>query len=119
MYTQKEYDKIIDIALTNFYTLNKRGCEIKIYNFNIKDEGHLCLLHILTIANTIFDAKVKIKTSLLNYIKIRYKVRVNFLKRAKKGNVDIVDFISHIENANNKRGIFKEIYRDYYRREDR
>lgn len=114
---EKFYDTIIQVALTNFYTLSKNNNEGKIVlnNFYKKDKSHLCLLRIAEYS-TLFGSQVFIKTNKLNGFIIKKKMHgANF--RTTKDNdylIDCNEFIFHIENANQSFGIFEEIWENYF-----
>ena len=98
---QKNYDKFVNIALTNLFTLGKNNQILNFYNYQKNNDGHLAILHIASIARDVFDFQVKIKTSFFTYIKLKYKY-FSWLKRTKTKGVDIEQFIQFIENANNE-----------------
>ena len=111
---KKIYDGLINVALTNSYSLGKDNKRILLYNINIKDERHLAYIHIVSIV------------SLFDYWKLRRKCKSKkWLKRIKVDPsvsytlLDVEDFISHIEKANDMKDVFAEIYREYYKEYDR
>ena len=115
---QKNYDKFINIALTNLFTLGKNNQTLNFYNYQKNNDGHLAILHIANIARDVFNFQVKIKTSFFTYIKLKYKY-FSWLKRTKTDEIDIEQFIQFIEDANNEKGIFAKIYQEYYKRNER
>ena len=40
---QKNYDKFVDIALTNLFTLDKNNQILNFYNYQKNNEGHLAI----------------------------------------------------------------------------
>ena len=114
---QKNYDKFINIALTNLFTLGKNNQTLTFYNYQKNNGGHLAILHIASIARDVFNFQVRIKTSFFTYIRLKYKY-FSWLKRTKINGIDIEQFIQFIENANNEKGIFEKIYKEYYKRNE-
>ena len=114
---QKNYDKFVNIALTNLFTLGKNNQTLNFYNYQKNNDGHLAILHIANIARDVFNFQVKIKTSFFTYIKLKYRY-FSWLKRTKINEIDIEQFIQFIENANNEQGIFEKIYQEYYKRNE-
>ena len=117
MDSQKKYDKFVNIALTNLFTIGKDNQILNFYNHQKNNDGHLAILHIAGIARDVFNFQVKIRTSFFTYIKLKYKY-FSWLRRAKNNEIDIEQFIQFIENANNEKGIFKKIYQAYYKRNE-
>ena len=120
----KELDKMTNVAVINFFTLGKEKKKICLCNVDVKDQRHLACLHIAKIASNMYDYEFFLSGDIFNYFDIRWKCRTkNWLKRAKrKGDykyVDMEDFVSHIEKANEQIGAFAQIYREYFEGYDR
>ena len=125
---KKIYDGLINVALTNSYSLGKDNKRILLYNINIKDERHLAYIHIVSMVRDLFGIEVFVSkgVSLFDYWKLRRKCKSKkWLKRIKVDPsvsytlLDVEDFVSHIEKANNMKDVFAEIYREYYKEFDK
>ncbi len=113
----KYYDGIINVAIINFFTLGKETKVLVIENYDKKNLSHKCILKIANIVHNVFGYEIKLKLSPLNFIKFKLKNRKTEIKRFKKGTgtfVDINKFINDIEEANKDKGVFREIYKNFY-----
>ena len=120
----KEFDSLVNVALINFYTLSKDGSQILLDGIDTKDKRHLACVHIASLAKDVFGIKFYLPSGRLNYWKISHKCKSKkWLERINRKNiksinslksVNVEDFISHIEKANNKENIFSEIYDEYF-----
>ena len=112
---EKLYDTVLEIAMTNFYTLSKNNGEIALKNFDRKNKGHLCLIKVADLA-TLFGIKTYIKTNFFNCLLIKFITKNKTIKttRTKENLVDCNEFINYIEEAYQSRGIFKEIWDAYF-----
>lgn len=126
---KKEQDALINVAFINFFTLGKDGSQLLLYNVNVKDKRHLACVHIAKIAKDMFGFEFYLPNNIINYWKISWKCKSKKWlprichKNIKKLNalkpIEVEDFISHIEKANNKEGAFAEIYDEFYKGYDR
>ena len=125
---QNEYDALVNVAIINSYSLGKDNNCLLLYNINVKDKRHLAYIHIAGSVKDVFgiDVFVSKGVSIFDYWKICWKCKAKkWLKRIKVNPktsytlLDVEDFVSHIEKANNKPGVFAEIYREYYEEFDR
>ena len=118
---EKDYDKMVEICMINMWGMNSRAHNIALTNFNPKDEGHLCILEIAGIAGSIFNFIPLVEINPFNAIKIRRNSKITFKRIKKKQKktliaIDTEDFLDYMENANEKLGIFEEIYGCYYKK---
>lgn len=116
MNKEKYYDTIINIALTNLYTLSKEDNRIVLSGFDRKNKNHLCLIQIAKYAE-MFGRDVYVKSSFIDRIVIKKKLGLK-VKNFKEECNDIYmdDFITYIEKANEDTNIFEEIYMEYFER---
>lgn len=116
----KLYDNVIKVAIVNLYTLSKDTNKLNLRNLNFKNNAHLCILNIARIAHTLFGIEIYIDTKWYKFFYYKIKYKLNWCKRAKTYfniyNVDINKFISDIEDVNNFKNIFSEIYLEYYKK---
>ena len=122
----KEFDNLVNVALINFFSLGKDGSQILLDGIDIKDKRHLACVHIASLAKDVFGIKFYLPSGRLNYWKVSRKCKSKKgLERINRKNiksinslkpVNVEDFISHIEKANNKENIFSEIYDEYFER---
>lgn len=113
---EKLYDTVLEVAMTNFYTLSKNSNgKIILKNFDRKNKGHLCLIKVADLAS-IFGIKTYIKTNFLNCFLIKLITKNKTIKTnySKENLVDCNEFINYIEEAYQSRGIFKEIWEVYF-----
>lgn len=113
---RKLYDTVLEVAMTNFYTLSKNTeGKIILKNFDRKNEGHLCLAKVADLAS-IFGIKTFIKTNFINCFLIKLATKNKALKTSysKDNLTDCNEFINYIEEAYQKRGLFKEIWKAYF-----
>ena len=112
----KFYDALINVALTNSYSLGKDNKRLLLYNIDVEDERHLAYIHIVSMVRDLFGIEVFVSkgVNIFDYWKLRKKCKAKWLKRIKiKPSVsytllDVEDFISHIEKANDMKDVFKE-----------
>ena len=117
---EKVMDGLVNALLTNLITLTKEDREIYLFNYNRKDSRHWAAIHISSLLREISGTKVYLNCSLVDYLWMKWKFKkIKGIKRTKKANVDIENELSHIENANNMKGIYSDIYRAYYHFTDR
>ena len=126
--TTKDYDNLMNVAFINAYTLGKDNKRLLLYNIDVKDERHLAFIHIVSLVKDIFGIEVFVSkgVNLFDYWRISRKCKTKkWLKRIKVDPqtsytlLDVEDFISHIENANDRPGAFAEIYKEYFKESDR
>lgn len=120
----KELDSLVNVAFINFFTLGKETKKICLCNVNVKDNRHLACLHIAKIVKDIYGYELYLSGDIFNYFDIRWKCKTKkWLKRARrKGNykpVDMEEFVSHIEKANEKPDGFTQVYYEYFKGYDR
>lgn len=120
----KELDKLVHVAVINFFTLGKETRKICLCNVNVKDSRHLAGFHIAELIKNLYGYEISLSGNILNYWDIKWKCKAKkWLKRAKKKDksspVDMEDFISHIEKANDKPFGFSQVYEEYFRPFDR
>lgn len=113
----KEYDAILNVALINLFTLSKEKQVIELNNFDINNRSHLCLLNVAKIAQDTFNFQVTIHCSVLNYWKLKRKMKFHkwFKFNFKSNGINCDKFIEDIENANDAAGIFIDIFEQYYK----
>ena len=117
---EKKMDGLAFGLSANFYSRAKDDGEIYLFNFNRKDSRHWAAIHIASIIRDTMGLNVYINCSLIDYLWIKWKFKaIKKIKRTKKANIDIEQEISHLENLNNAKGIFSDIYRYYYHFTDR
>ena len=120
-------DALINVALTNSYSLGKDNKRLFLYNIDVKDERHLAYIHICSLVKDLFGIEVYVSkgVNIFDYWKLRWKCKSKWLKRIKVNPLvsytllDVEDFISHIEKANDMKDVFAEIYKEYYKEYDR
>lgn len=123
----KFYDALINVALTNSYSLGKDNKRLLLYNIDVKDERHLAYIHIVSMVRDLFGIEVFVSkgVNIFDYWKLRRKCKTKWLKRIKVSPsvsytlLDVEDFISHIEKANDMKDVFAEIYKEYYKEYDK
>lgn len=70
-----KYDEIINITMSNIYTLCKDDGEIIISNLDRKNKDHLFILRVALLAKDIFNFPLKIQTSWWNWLILNWKMR--------------------------------------------
>ena len=121
----KDYDKLMNVAIINFFTLGKNDTPLFLTNLDMKDKRHLACIHIAKLVNDIYSYNFYFSGKRISYWKLNWKCKVKkWLKYQPKTvimykMVDVEDFISHIEKANNLPGAFAGIYDEYFKRYDR
>ena len=120
----KELDGLMNVAYINFYTLGKKNPNICLTNINPKDNRHLACIHIAKLVSDIYGYKFYLPKDITLYWNIRWKCKTKkwlkcITRKAKAQNVDVEDFISHIENANGKPLGFTQLYYEYFKVFDR
>ena len=120
----KELDNLVNVAFINFFTLGKETHKICLCNVNVKDSRHLACLHIGKLVKDMYGYELYLSGDIFNYLDLRWKCKTKkWLKRAKKkGNyklVDMEEFVSHIEKANNQICGFSQVYQEYFKVFDR
>lgn len=121
----KELDALTNVAFINFFTVGKETKKILLTNFDIKDSRHLACLHIAKLVKDIYEYEFYLDSDIFTYWKLNRKCKTkNWLKRPNKKltkycTVDVEDFISHIENANNIPLGFVKVYYEYFKGSDR
>jgi len=117
---ERKMDGLAFALSSNFYTLAKEDKEMYLFNFNRKDSRHWAAIHIASIIRDTIGLKLYVNCSLIDYLWIKWKFKaIKKVKRTKKANIDIEQELSNLENANNVKGIFSDIYRYYYSYADR
>lgn len=111
---EKVYDSIVSVALINMFTLSKEENFIKLEGFNRKDPAHLTLIAVGLIGRQVYGFDLGVKASIFDILWLRKHFKCKEIKRVKEGNIGCNKFIIDIEEANDKFGIFKEIYYAYY-----
>jgi hypothetical protein len=121
----KDYDKLMNVAIINFFTLGKNNTPLLFTNLDMKDKRHLACIHIAKMVYDIYSYNFYFSGKRIGYWKLNWKCKVKkWLKYQPKTiimykAVDVEDFISHIEKANNLPNGFAEIYDEYFKRYDR
>lgn len=120
----KELDNLMNVAFINFYTLGKDNIPICLYNVNVKDSRHLACIHIAKIIKDMYGFEFYLSNNIFNYWYLKWKCKIKkWLGYAKRKNnykmVDMEDFVSHIEKANNQYGGFAKLYLEYFKVFDR
>lgn len=121
----KYFDKLLDIGITNLYTLSKKDKIIRISGFDSQDNLCLIMMEIARLLNTLCpenNYKLELKTSLWQYLKYIRKDKTFKRKRKwisiKNKNFEGInpyEFLSHISKANDESiNIFEDIYDEYY-----
>lgn len=117
----KELDTLTNIAFINFFTVGKHTKKILLTNFDIKNSRHLACLHIAKLVRDMYEYEFYLDSNIFTYWKLNKKCRVKkWLKRPSRklteySTVDVEDFISHIENANNLPLGFVKVYYEYFK----
>lgn len=117
---RKELDNLVNVAFINFFTLGKETKKICLCNVDVKDSRHLACLHIAKLVRDMYDYEFCLSSDIFSYWDIRWKCHTkNWLRRARRKDksrcVDIEDFVSHIEKANNQLYGFSQVYQEYFR----
>lgn len=116
----KYYDAILNVTLTNLFTLSKQTKKLVLKNYKEKNPSHRCVLEVASLLSLMGMAQIEIITSPLNFLFLKIFghnkfFRGKWIKRSKsKEGVDINEIISHIEEANNDPGVFSRIYSCYF-----
>lgn len=111
------FDKVINVALINLYTLSKEKQKIVLKNFNYKNESHRAIFEIAKIARDVFGFDIEFKGSIWHYLLTKIALKTKIISRTKEKNgIDVSNFIHHIEEANEDPTLFKEIYDFYYKK---
>ncbi len=115
-----KYDQMVNALMINMYSLGKEEGEVCLYNFNRYDPRHLAAIHIASMLKDIMGIKISVKTSLFNYLWMKWKFKkIHNIGRGKKGNVDIEKELHHIEKTYEATNRFADIYKEYYFYTDR
>ena len=116
--TLDKLDRHINIAINNLYTLSKKDKIIRLTNFSFKNKSHLAIMQIAQNIYQLFGLKLEINTSFWKYhfYNLKYHFKKNWRRTSDSDGIDVEDFITHIENANNTAGLFALIYTTYYER---
>ena len=120
----KKLDCLVNVAFINFYTVGKDTQKVLLTNINIKDKRHLACIHIAKLINDIYGYEFYVPNNLIKYWKLNRKCKSKkWLKRIKSisaaKEIDVEDFIFHIEEANEEINGFEEVYDEYFRVYDR
>ena len=111
----KLYDEIVQVAITNLFTLSKVDGTLRLYGFDPKDKAHLAVLAICPALRLINNTEIEIRCGLRGRAAVRAKgFKWKWALKNKDGVMDINDFIAHIEIAYKMPGIMEEIYNAYY-----
>lgn len=118
----KQQDKIVEITLTNIYSLSKEKGKIVLTNFNPKDENHLFFFHVAMIVRDMFQYPIEVdlgffKTLLLNWKLRKHYVKVARYRGVEKG-IDVEEVLSFMRPTMNEMlgagHTYADIYNDYY-----
>lgn len=116
---QKFYDAVINISITNFFTLAKQGHGIVILKGYNNSIAHKCVLKIAEMSKMI-GVDVKILMPWYKYLFYIKFTKNNWCKRVKSEDggraIDLNEFIAHVEESNNYPNLYSEIYNEYYKR---
>ena len=118
----EQYDLIIQKIFTeiNKITINNH---LYITDINLKDESHLLFFEVVLMAAEFFNITIEIKTSLINYLKIKFKYRKRNKVKIKRNkdliagiNIDLFlkDIMDSFDNIKSNY-IFQDIYNEYYK----
>ena len=77
---EQEYDGLINLTLTNLYTIGKKDKIIYLYDFNRKNKEHLYILQVAMLARDIFGFELRLGCSWINMFIINMKIRKHFKK---------------------------------------
>lgn len=113
-------DKMIQVAITNFYTLNKKYGKIALVGFNYEFPAHKALMRIAQMTSLHLEVPLYVEVGFFGRRRLRRKSNIDF-KRLKTINEDYPtcnEFIYNIETAFECAGAFEEIYNSYYKKED-
>lgn len=115
----KKLDCLVNVAFINFYTVGKDTQKVLLTNINIKDKRHLACIHIAKLINDIYGYEFYVPNNLIKYWKLNRKCKSKkWLKRIKSistaKEINVEDFISHIEKANEEINGFEEVYDEYF-----
>lgn len=115
----KVLDQLVSVAVVNLYTLCKDKKLVRLSHFDFEDEGHLTLLSIGYIMKNLYGYKIEVCATWWDYF--RYNFKLKYMKWCSRAHledegINTKEFIRHIEDANNMRGIFRTIYERYYKK---
>lgn len=118
-------DVLVNVAFINFFTLGKDEPHILLNGIDINDKRHLACIHIAKLVSDMYGFNFYTDKNIIDHWKLSRKCKSKkWLKRINRKNmksinklipVDIEDFVSHIENANDIMDGFAEVYDEYYK----
>ena len=120
-----KYDEIINITMSNIYTLCKNDGEIIISNLDRKNKDHLFILRVALLAKDIFNFPLKIQTSWWNWLILNWKMRKisRRIPREKKkkpmvNTLELIEFMyPPIKEYMEEDFKFEHIYNQFYKGE--
>lgn len=113
------YDQVVGTTFVNIYSLSKDNNKIILEKFNYNCGVSRVFLEVAFMVSQFTGKEVYISTSIMDYLKIKYKYRKNkirFAKATEKG-IDIYSVAAHqaIEMGQTS-DIYDEIFKTYYER---
>lgn len=111
-------DKVIEVTISNLYTIRIDGHIIRFTNFSFKNKGHLAVLYIARSARDVLGLDVEMDMGFFKFYWYNLKYKYSkFCKRHRSSiAIDPSEVILDIERANNKYHLFEKIYETYYER---
>lgn len=119
----EQYDLIIQKIFTEINKITINNNHLYITDINLKDESHLLFFEVVLMAAEFFNITIEIKTSLINYLKIKFKYRKRNKVKIKRNkdliagiNIDLFlkDIMDSFDNIKSNY-IFQDIYNEYYK----
>lgn len=117
-----EYDYIkLDNAVGEIIVYLHDMCieqgEIVLLDFNWHNLSHRTIFQAATIASKLYNLKLYVKCSLIDYIRLQYKYRKRAVFHWYNSQINGIfcdPLVTRIEQKVNKVGVLKEVYEAYY-----
>lgn len=94
-------DQILNVAITNLYTISKPDQIICLSNVNFDDDRHWVILNLVSYVCTYMDRIAFLDMSIWQFYKMRKRIKNKKMKRVRNNNGMTCDhFIEDIEKAN-------------------
>lgn len=71
----QHYDALINVTLTNIFTLSKRHRKIVLRNFNRKNKEHLFVFRVALMAREMFDLPLYLEDCTIDWIILNWRIR--------------------------------------------
>lgn len=118
-YYQK-LDHIVEITLTNIYSLSKEKQKIVLNNFNPKNKDHLYFFHVALMARNMFSFPIEVDLGVIDTWFLNWKIHKFYdkIKRNKeeKG-INVEEVLTFMQPALKELGeefSYSKIYEEYY-----